>query len=96
VDPGEPVEPPEILYHGTPRRAVPSILAQGLQPRGRQFVHLSATPGTARRVGRRRDERPALLMIRARAAHADGLTFYAPTPDTYLVRGVPSSYIEEL
>jgi putative RNA 2'-phosphotransferase len=93
VAPGEPVEPPELLYHGAPRRAVPSILATGLQPRARQFVHLSATPDAARHVGRRRDERPALLIIQAQAAHADGLVFYAPTPDTYLVHHVPPDYI---
>ncbi len=93
VDPGQPVEPPELLYHGTPRRAVPSILAVGLRPRDRQFVHLSATPDTARRVGRRRDDQPALLLIRAQEAHADGVVFYAPTPDTYLVRHVPPTYI---
>lgn len=93
VNPGQPVEPPEILYHGTPRRAVSSILESGLRAQGRQFVHLSATPQSARRVGGRRDDRPALLIICARAAHADGLVFYAPTPDTYLVRHVPPDYI---
>jgi putative RNA 2'-phosphotransferase len=93
VDPGEPVVPPEILYHGTPRRAVPAILAAGLQPQGRQFVHLSATPETAQNVGQRRDQRPAMLLIRARQAHAAGIAFYAPTPDTYLSKGVPPEYI---
>jgi putative RNA 2'-phosphotransferase len=93
VAPGTPVVPPELLYHGTARRAVPAILAAGLQPRGRQFVHLSATPDSARRVGRRRDDRPALLVIHARSAHADGLLFYAPTPDVYLVSHVPAAYI---
>lgn len=93
IDPGDPVEPPQVLYHGTRRRAVPSILASGLHPRGRQFVHLSATPEAARRVGRRRDERPVVLVIQARKAHVDGLVFYAPTPETYLVRYVPPEYI---
>jgi putative RNA 2'-phosphotransferase len=93
VAPGTPVEPPELLYHGTTRRAVPAILATGLQPRGRQFVHLSATPASARSVGRRRDDRSALLVIHARSAHAAGLTFYAPTPDVYLVSHVPPAYI---
>ncbi|MDQ7028782.1 MAG: RNA 2'-phosphotransferase [Ardenticatenia bacterium] len=94
IDPGEPVEPPEILYHGTSRRAVPSILASGLHPRGRQFVHLSATREAALRVGRRHDPQPAVLIIHARKAHADGLTFYAPTPEVYLVRRVSPEYIE--
>jgi len=93
VAPGTPVEPPELLYHGTARRAVPAILAAGLQPRGRQFVHLSTTPNSARGVGRRRDDQPALLVIHAQSAHADGLTFYAPTPDVYLVSHVPPAYI---
>jgi putative RNA 2'-phosphotransferase len=93
VAPGTPVVPPELLYHGTARRAVPAILATGLHPRGRQFVHLSATLASARSVGRRRDDRSALLVIHARSAHADGLLFYAPTPDVYLVSHVPPAYI---
>lgn len=93
VAPGTPVEPPELLYHGTTRRAAPSILATGLQPRGRQFVHLSTTPDSARGVGRRRDDQTALLVIHAQSAHADGLIFYAPTPDVYLVSHVPPAYI---
>lgn len=93
IDPGEPVEPPEVLYHGTPRRAVPSILAAGLQPQGRQFVHLSATPEAALRVGLRRDPQPAVLAVYARRAYADGIPFYAPAPGVYLVSYVPSDYI---
>lgn len=94
VDPGDPVEPPEILYHGTPRRVVAAILKQGLQPQGRQFVHLSTTPDTAQMVGERRDEQPAMLLIRAREAHAAGVAFYAPTPDTWLAPSVPPDYIQ--
>lgn len=93
VEPGNPVIPPELLYHGTPRRAVASILAAGLQPRDRQFVHLSTNPATAQNVGQRRDDQPAMLLIRAREAHAAGITFYAPTPDTYLARAIPPAFI---
>lgn len=94
VDPGDPVEPPDILYHGTPRRVVAAILRDGLQPQGRQFVHLSATPDTAQMVGERRDDQPAMLLVRAREAHAAGISFYAPTPDTWLAFSVPPTYIE--
>jgi putative RNA 2'-phosphotransferase len=31
----EPTDPPDLLFHGTPRRSVRSILASGLEPRGR-------------------------------------------------------------
>ena len=93
VKPGTPIEPPEILYHGTPRRAVPSILKQGLLSQGRQFVHLSATPDTAQKVGTRRDKQPAMLLIKARDAHKAGINFYAPTSETYLAEHIPPKYI---
>jgi len=93
VKPGTPIEPPELLYHGTPRRAVPSILKQGLLSQGRQFVHLSATPETAQNVGNRRDRQPAMLLIKARQAHAAGINFYAPTSETYLAEHIPPTYI---
>lgn len=32
--------PPGILYHGTARRFLNSILENGLLPKGRQYVHL--------------------------------------------------------
>lgn len=31
------VEPPEVLYHGTPRNSLPGILKEGLKPMGRQL-----------------------------------------------------------
>ena len=94
VKPGPPVQPPEVLYHGTPRRVVTSIMKQGLLPQGRQFVHLSVDIETAQKVGSRRDKKPAILTIRAREAHASGIEFYAPTPETYLTRQIPPEYIE--
>ncbi|MFC3800876.1 RNA 2'-phosphotransferase [Cohnella sp. GCM10012308] len=36
-----PGEPPEVLYHGTNTKALPSILQEGLLPMGRQYAHLS-------------------------------------------------------
>ena len=38
----QPIEPPEILYHGTAERFLESILQTGLEKRSRQHVHLSA------------------------------------------------------
>lgn len=93
IAPGDSVEPPEVLYHGTSRRAVSPILAAGLQPQERQFVHLSATPEAALRVGLRRDPQPAVLAVYARRAYADGIPFYAPAPGVYLTPYVPPSYI---
>jgi putative RNA 2'-phosphotransferase len=92
----QPVTPPEILYHGTPRRNLAAIRRYGLKPMSRQYVHLSATPEMALQVGRRRDDQPLLLMIRAAAAHAAGLIFGTPSggqDNVYLAEAVPPEFI---
>src|SRR3712207_7169980 len=48
------------------RSNVASILATGLEPRGRHHVHLSEDPDTARRVGARRGD-PVVLVVDAAA-----------------------------
>ncbi|MDX1522042.1 MAG: RNA 2'-phosphotransferase, partial [Anaerolineae bacterium] len=91
------VAPPVMLYHGTPRRNLAAIRQNGLKAMGRQFVHLSATPEMAGTVGRRRDTQPALLRIRAAAAHAAGIRFGTPSGEAdtvYLVETVPPEFIE--
>jgi len=93
IDPGPAVRPPDLLYHGTPRRWVSSILSKGLKPRQRQFVHLSKSPADAVEVGRRRDPKPAILVINAARAHADGIPFYKATDSVYLAPYIPSAYI---
>lgn len=93
----EPVEPPSVLYHGTPRRNLPAIHRHGLKAMGRQYVHLSTTPDMALQVGRRRDQNPALLKIEAAKAHQAGVIFGTPSgkaDDVYLVDTVPPTYIE--
>ena len=92
-----PVEPPPVLYHGTPRSKLELIRREGLKAMSRQYVHLSATPEMAVQVGRRRDARPALLKIHASQAHAAGITFATPSgsqDDVYLVEAVPPRFIE--
>ena len=44
-------KPPEILYHGTARRFMESIMKNGLSPQSRQYVHLSQDVETANKVG---------------------------------------------
>ena len=94
----QPVVPPPVLYHGTPRRNLAQIRRQGLRAMDRQYVHLSADPAMAGQVGRRRDQAPAMLKIRAAAAHAAGVVFGTPSGrdnDTiYLVEALPAEFIE--
>lgn len=85
--------PPDVLYHGTAKRFLPSILQTGLTPQKRQYVHLSADPGTAHTVGLRRDGQPAMLLIDAARAARDGIAFYASGSGIFLADRIPPEYI---
>jgi putative RNA 2'-phosphotransferase len=93
----QPVEPPAILYHGTPRRNLPLIRRSGLKPMSRQYVHLSARPEMAHEVGRRRDAQPVILTIRAAEAYTAGIPFGTPSggqDEVYLVESLPPDFID--
>jgi putative RNA 2'-phosphotransferase len=89
----ERAEPPKILYHGTRRRAYPVILEQGLEPMGRQYVHLATTKELALRIGRRRDLDPVLLEIQALKAHQEGISFYRANELIFLTESLPPPYL---
>ncbi|MDI6641139.1 MAG: RNA 2'-phosphotransferase [Elusimicrobiota bacterium] len=86
------VEPPEILYHGTSRNSVVRILKEGLKPMSRQYVHLSVTEKDAFQVGLRRENKPAILKIKAREAFRSGIKFFK-SGDVYLVKGISPEFI---
>lgn len=88
-----PATPPDILYHGTPRRALPKIEQSGLKPMSRQYVHLSPTVRVAREVGGRRDRQAVILRIDAARAHNDGIPFYAGNDVVWLADSVPPIYL---
>ena len=92
----EPVEPPDVLYHGTARRLLPSILREGLKPMGRRFVHLSTTLEDAKAVGRRKDPKPAVLLVEARKAHEAGVRFYRASEKVYLADHIPPDFLRPL
>ena len=85
--------PPEILYHGTARKFVQAIQEKGLLPKSRQYVHLSVDTETALQVGKRRDEQPVLLKVRALEAYNEGVRFYLGNDKVWLADNVPSKYI---
>lgn len=89
----EPAKPPGLLYHGTADRNVESILANGIQRRARNHVHLSPDRETAIMVGQRHG-RPVVLEIRSGAMHADGIPFYQSANGVWLVAEVPAKYIK--
>ena len=91
---GEPQPPPEVLFHGTSPAVLPTILAEGLRPMRRQYVHLSTDEETAAAVGRRKTRTPVLLRVAAGAAARDGVPFYRGNEQTWLAEHVPPHYLE--
>ena len=90
----EPVPPPEVLFHGTARRFVPSIREKGLLPQGRQYVHLSVDVDTALEVGKRHDPRPVVLRVNAKRAWNEGICFFRGNDKIWLSDAIPGRYIE--
>jgi putative RNA 2'-phosphotransferase len=88
------VQPPEILYHGTSPKVLPAIRTAGLQPMGRQYVHLSTQIDQARLVGRRHAPDPVVLSVRARAAEEAGVRFYQPEERLFLSTPIPPAFID--
>jgi putative RNA 2'-phosphotransferase len=90
----EAVEPPEYLYHGTARRFIQSIKENGLLSQERQYVHLSIDKDTAFQVGKRRDETPVILTVKAKLAWKNGVLFYKGNDKVWLSDSIKSEYIE--
>lgn len=88
----ESVEPPSPLYHGTARDLAQTIMHEGLKPRGRQYVHLSASVEEAVAVGKRRDPSPTVLVVDSGAAHASGILFYSSGP-LFLAKEIPPKFL---
>lgn len=88
----DPTEPPELLFHGTARSSVESILATGIDRGGRHHVHLSLDTDTAHKVGARHG-RPIVLTVLAGRMHAAGGDFFVSANGVWLVDHVPAEYV---
>jgi len=88
----DPVQPPELLYHGTAEKSVASILKQGILKGKRHHVHLSLQQATAVSVGGRHGA-PVVLTVRAGDMHRAGFEFYCSENGVWLTDTVPSAYI---
>ena len=89
-----PRTPPDTLWHGTGERFVNAIMQEGLKPMGRQYVHLSADPDTAVRVGMRHG-RPVLFTVDSARMASDGLLFYRSENGVWLTDAVPPQYLKK-
>lgn len=84
--------PPDVLYHGTGRKAVESILREGVRKMRRHHVHLAPDIATAILVGKRHGP-PMVFAVDAAAMQAGGYIFYRSDNGVWLVDSVPSRYL---
>lgn len=90
---------PETLYHGTAPRSVESIMSEGLQPQGRQHVHLTDSKEDAENVGRRHasgDNDPIVFSISVAALDEAGHTVTKRADAVYTTDHVPPRLLTRL
>lgn len=85
--------PPPILFHGTSQYYAQSILQSGLQPMGRQYVHLSEDIETATNVGLRKGKDLAIFRIDTAKATTEDIRFYYGNDTTWLADSIPPQFI---
>ena len=88
----EPMNPPEILWHGTAEQYIDSIKVSGLVKGLRQHVHLTADAEVAMKVGQRHG-RLVLLEVAAGKMARDGHLFYRSANGVWLADSVPLLYL---
>ena len=91
----EETTPPDILYHGTAIRFLPSIMDKGLLKGKRMHVHLSTTVDNAVDVGKRHGE-PVVLQIDAKGMAADGHKFFLSRNGVWLTDYIDVRYITRI
>lgn len=91
----EEATPPENLWHGTAMKYVESINQQGLIPKSRLYVHLSADYATAVNVGKRHGT-PTVYKIDTALMAKDGYKFYLSANGVWLTKKVPPKYMQRI
>ena len=91
----EELVPPEVLYHGTGEKYVSSIETQGILPKTRLYVHLSADCETAGKVGSRHGK-PVVFRISSGKMASNGFRFYRSVNGIWLTKEVPVGYFERV
>ncbi|WP_047249365.1 RNA 2'-phosphotransferase [Chromobacterium subtsugae] len=83
---------PPRLFHGTARRFLAAIRAEGLRPGQRHHVHLSDSAELAASVGARHGA-PVVLTVDAAAMQRAGLAFYQSANGVWLADAVPPQFL---
>jgi len=87
-----PIEPPEILFHGTASANLNSIFEQGIHSAKRQYVHLSPDEETALKVGSRHGK-ATVLKINTAQMFQDGFKFFKADNGVWLTDHILPKYI---
>lgn len=83
--------PPKFLYHGTSHKAIDAILADGIKPMSREFVHLADNIDMAREVANRYDKNPIILIIDTTSIDCG---FYNSENGIWLTKYIKPEYIQ--
>ena len=89
----KPVEPPEILFHGTAFKNLEAINTTGLEKQSRQHVHLSKDVETALKVGQRHGK-PIVLEVLAGKMFKEGFHFFVSENGVWLTDHVLPKYLQ--
>lgn len=87
--------PPTILYHGTAEKYEDAIDVQGLVPKSRLYVHLSADIETATKVGQRHGK-PVIYKVLAGKMQEDGYEFFQSVNGVWLTKRVEIKYLNKM
>lgn len=85
--------PPVYLYHGTGEKSAESIEKDGIIPRARLYVHLSADYKTAVKVGERHGK-PVVYRVLAEKMAEDCYEFLLSVNGVWLTKYVAPEYLE--
>jgi len=94
--------PPRVLYHATPTRNLASIFEarSGLNPRERNWVHLSESCAVAVDAARRQQAAVSVLEVDSAnvegLVHASGITWLAPNVKVESLRVLPIRKVSDL
>ena len=87
------VEVFENVYHGTSTRVSDLILASGLLPINRQYVHMCYDLDQAHKTGARHGS-PVIFKVDVNSAIKDGFKFFKSSNGYILSEHVPAKYLE--
>lgn len=87
--------PPTVLYHGTSERVKHKILKEGLEPRGRKYVHMAVSIEDAEEIGRRKSKDVIVFKVNAECAFEEGVNFYERN-SVWMCEYISPKYLDKL